>query len=216
MKNMKVEQLLIPAVYIIGMAVIVTCLVAVSKGIKNFSKVYNGKDYVVKDVFDKTNPVIGNEDNQNAQNLISKPYISTDVKISKNYYDETATEEQQQKSIIYYGNTYIQNLGVEYSASNKFDIVSVADGEIISIKKDESLGYTVEIKHTNSLTTLYQYLSEVKIKEGSKILKGELIGISAKSIVEAENNYTLHFEVYNKGKTLNPEILYTMRVEDFK
>ena len=221
MKKIKASQVLIPTVYLMGITVIALCLVAVGRGIRNYSSYYEKDEVILKDVFEETeekNDEILEEETLETINTTSiiKPYLSDDVKLSRSYYDENSDEKTQENSIIFYGNTYIPNMGTEYSSKNEFDVVSVIDGTVTSIKQDSTLGYIVEIKHDNELKTIYQYLSKVKVQEGTTIYKGDVIGTSGKSIVTGNDDYTLHFEVYHKNKTINPEMLYTMKVEDFK
>ena len=221
MKKIKASQVLIPTVYLMGITVVALCLVAVGRGIRNYSSYYEKDDVILNDVFEETeeeNQDIFEEETIETINTTSiiKPYLSDDVKLSRSYYDENSDEKTQENSIIFYGNTYIPNMGTEYSSKNEFDVLSVIDGTVTSIKQDGTLGYIVEIKHDNELKTIYQYLSKVKIQEGTTIYKGDVIGTSGKSIVTGNDDYTLHFEVYHKNKTINPEILYTMKVEDFK
>lgn len=221
MKKIKASQVLIPTVYLMGITVIALCLVAVGRGIRNYSSYYEKDEVILKDVFEETeekNDEILEQETLETINTTSiiKPYLSDDVKLSRSYYDENSDEKTQENSIIFYGNTYIPNMGTEYSSKNEFDVVSVIDGTVTSIKQDSTLGYIVEIKHDNELKTIYQYLSKVKVQEGTTIYKGDVIGPSGKSIVTGNDDYTLHFEVYHKNKTINPEMLYTMKVEDFK
>lgn len=221
MKKIKASQVLIPTVYLMGITVVALCLVAVGRGIRNYSSYYEKDEVILNDVFEETeeeNQDILEEETIETINTTSiiKPYLSDDVKLSRSYYDENSDEKTQENSIIFYGNTYIPNMGTEYSSKNEFDVLSVIDGTVTSIKQDSTLGYIVEIKHDNELKTIYQYLSKVKIQEGTTIYKGDVIGTSGKSIVTGNDEYTLHFEVYHKNKTINPEMLYTMKVEDFK
>lgn len=232
MKKLKASQVLLPTVYLMGIAVVALCLVAVGKGIRNYSDDIRDESNNLQDVFeDKSNNTNINNDNTNINNnndktndtentmkntSIIKPYLNEDVSLTRSFYDEKADEKTQEKSIIFYGNTYIQNMGSEYSAEREFDVINVIDGTVASIKKDSTLGYVVEIKHDNELVTIYEYLESVNVKEGTTILKGDVIGKSGKSLVAEEDKYTLHFEVYHKGVAINPENLYTMKVEDFE
>ena len=66
---------------------------------------------------------------------------------NKSYYDYKAEEENQEASIIYYENTYIQNTGVDYVSKEVFDVNSIADGTVISVTQDDIVGQTIKIKH---------------------------------------------------------------------
>ena len=235
MKKMDLNKLLIPSVYVLGITAFAFCLVAIAKGIKNYSKdveldrlktvfndttetINNVEDSInenvifddenVKTVIEETTPVIANTN-------ILKPYKDKSVKLTKSYYDKDSDEKTQENSIIFYGNTYMQNLGSEYSSNKQFDVISVIDGTISNVTKDDTTLYTVEIKHDNDLVTIYEYLENVDVAEGDIIKKGDRIGLSGKTIINNNDKYTLHFEVYHKGLSINPENLYTMKVEDF-
>lgn len=219
-------RILIPTVYVLGITVFAFCLVALFKGIKTYSNetelerlntVFNEvDDSINKETINNALPVIKEEKEEKKDSTIIKPYKDKNVKLSKSYYDEKDEESSQEKSIIIYGNTYIQNLGSEYTKDKSFDVLAVLEGNVTSISKDDNTLYTVEIKHENDLITTYQYLEEVNVTEGSTINKGDVIGKTGKSNINRDNKYTLHFEVTHRGININPENLYTMKVEDFK
>ena len=156
--------------------------------------------YVSKAILDEYIPVVKNDEK------ILKPYVGEEVTIQTNYYDYQ-DESKQQGSIIYYENTYIQNTGINYTKKDKFDIVSILDGEVIDIKEDNLLGNTITIKHSNYLISIYSSVSDIKVKKGSKVLPGEVIAISGTSELLKED-YNLHFELYANGEVVNPELYY--------
>ena len=233
MKKLDYNKILIPSVYVLGIAVFALCLVGIAKGIKNYSKdvelnrlktvfneSVNEKDIQINEnnettfsekdinIIEETTPVL-------ASTNIIKPYNDKSVKLSKSYYEKDSDEKTQENSIIFYGNTYMQNLGSEYSSKKQFDVINIIDGTVSNVNKDETTLYTIEIKHNNDLVTVYEYLESSNVKVGDVIKKGDKIGVSGKSIVNNDDKYTLHFEVYHKGEPINPETLYTMKVEDF-
>ena len=57
-------------------------------------------------------------------NTIVKPYLSDDVRIAKFFYDYNDSTDNQEKAIIFYENTYMQNSGVDYASENVFDVIS--------------------------------------------------------------------------------------------
>ena len=67
----------------------------------------------------------------------------------------------QENSIILFEDTYMQNSGVDYSLEEVFDVICILDGSVISVKEDNLLGTTVEVRHSNDLISVYQSLSEV-------------------------------------------------------
>jgi stage II sporulation protein Q len=103
------------------------------------------------------------------------------------------------------------NTGILYSSDEKFDILAVDDGKVTSVKKDEILGYIIEIEHTNNVITIYQSVSDVKVEEGATIKQGDIIASSGSNSLENEKENCLHFEVYKDGKLLNPESVYILK-----
>ena len=64
---------------------------------------------------------------------IVRPYLDSSVSIAKTFYDYEGESTEQENSIIFYEDTYMQNSGVDYVSTNVFDVVSVLNGTIISI-----------------------------------------------------------------------------------
>lgn len=154
--------------------------------------------HITEETLNTTIPVINN-----TVTMIS-PYTAMDVTIKKNYYDYQADEETQKNSIIVHDNTYIQNTGIDFTKEEVFDIIAVLEGTVISVKDDEALGKTIEIKHENGLITIYQSLSEVNIKKGDLVNQGQLIGKSGTNSLDKELGNHLHFEIYDNGQAVNP------------
>jgi len=118
-------------------------------------------------------------------------------------------EENQQKALIYFQNTYMKNTGVLYNCDEAFPIVMVLDGTVLNVKKDEVLGNMIEIEHNTNLRTIYYSVDDIKVKAGDVLSQGEEIGVSGtNSISKSKNN--LLFEVYYNGTLINPEEFYQM------
>ena len=138
---------------------------------------------------------------------IIRPYSNGNVKIVNNYYDYKASSEEQEKSILYYKDTYMQNSGVDYALDDKssFDVVSVLDGTVTSVSDDDILGKIVEIKFSNDLMGIYQSMGEVNVKVDDSVIQGSVIGKSGESNICKDLGNHLHFELYYQGKVVNPE-----------
>ena len=133
------------------------------------------------------------------------PYQLETISIGKNYYEYTGTEEEQTKSIIKYDDTYIQNTGVDFVDKNVFDVLSVLDGEVISITEDEMNGNKVVVQHDNGYTSIYESLSEVVVKEKDKLQQGQVIGKSGTNKIDKELGNHLHFELL-LNNIVNPSL----------
>lgn len=139
---------------------------------------------------------------------IIRPYVDSEIKIVKSYYDYQAEEDAQRNSILYHENTYLQNSGVDYSGKENFDVVSILDGTVISVKEDNLLGKIVQIEHENGLISVYQSLSEITVKEKDTVTQGTIIGKSGTCNISTDLGNHLHFEMILKGQVVNPEAYY--------
>lgn len=132
------------------------------------------------------------------------PYLQADVTIGKNFYDYKGSEEDQEKSITRYEDTYIQNTGIDYVAENTFEVISILSGEVIEVKEDDTLGKTVKVQHQNSYVSTYQSLSEVSVKKGDKVTQGQVLGKSGTNKMEKDLGNHLHFELSINNQMVNP------------
>lgn len=208
----KYSKIIIPSIYVgvIGVMV-VSCLLVVS-GVKNFLNERKDYDYTLDKVFIKdTIPVSKNENN-----MIIKPYTNDKVKVYSYFYDFEGDTKKQLDSLIYYENTYMQNNGVDYSNDEEFDVVSILDGEVVSIEDNAIYGKVVTIKHNDNLKSVYSNVKNVLVNVGYKISQGEIFASSDAYKVDTKVKSLLHFEVYYKDNAIDPENLYTMSVSDLK
>ena len=208
----KYSKIIIPSIYVgvIGVMV-VSCLLVVS-GVKNFLNERKDYDYTLDKVFIKdTIPVSKNENN-----MIIKPYTNDKVKVHYYFYDFEGDTKKQLDSLIYYENTYMQNNGVDYSNDEEFDVVSILDGEVISIEDNAIYGKVVTIKHNDNLKSVYSNVKNVLVNVGYKISQGEIFASSDTYKVDTKVKSLLQFEVYYKDNAIDPENLYTMSVSDLK
>lgn len=164
--------------------------------------------YVSKTIFDTHIPVVSTDV------TIIRPYTDSQITILKDYYDYEAEETNQEKSIIYHDNVYMQNSGVCYGGKDNFEVVSILSGTVEEVKNDELLGNIVRITHDNNLVSIYQSLGEVKVKQGDQINQGQVIGTSGNSNISVELNSHLSFELIHNGINVNPEKYYNKKLNE--
>lgn len=146
--------------------------------------------------------------------VIIKPYNNDEVKIIKDFYNYKDEETKQENSIISYDTTYIQNSGIIYGGNETFEVLSVLDGKVTSVKEDKLLGKIVTIKHNNNIETTYKCLSEVNVKENEDIPQGAVIGKAGASNLEKETPNILLFEMTKNQKYINPENTYDKQIDE--
>lgn len=137
--------------------------------------------------------------------VIERPYQQDDIKIGKTFYDYKAEKEEQEMSINFYKNTYIQNTGVDYVSENVFKVHSILDGRVISITTDDIVGTTIKIEHKNGMISTYQSVKDVLVKENVEVVQGEILGTSGINSYNEELGNHLHFELYYKNSLVDPE-----------
>ena len=202
MKKLKLKKSVLYSIYAIGV-VSFFGTVLVIESLNNKKDMSKKEDtYVTKSIFDDTVDVVASEAK------MVKPYTDPDIKIVQNFYNYKDEAEKQQESIIYYQNTYMQSSGISYGGKTGFDVVSVFDGTVTSVKKDDTLGTTVEIKHSDNVVTVYQSLSDVTVKENETVIQGQIIGKSGESNLQKDLKDHLYFEVLIDGNAVNPENCY--------
>ena len=206
----KFKKLAVPTIYLLALLVFGTSVYLVQKIVNkqtfqsNEDVEYVDKEIVTEEIYV---PVIIQT------NIITRPYYSTAVSINKKFYNYQ--EENQEESLIFYENTYIQNSGVSYKSKEIFDVVATLDGNIIEITDNEILGKTIRIKHQNDIISTYQCLSSTNISVGDYVVRGQTIGMSGTSSLYNED-YNLHFELTYQGKNINPELYYDKTTDELQ
>ena len=147
-------------------------------------------------------------------NVIKRPYNNENVKIVKDFYDYKDESVEQENSIIYYSDTYLQSSGVSYSSGESFDVVSILDGTVSSVSENDLLGNIVEIDHGNGIIGYYQSLNDVVVKKGDPVVQGQTLGKSGFSNIAKDLNDHLNFELSINGKLVNPEEYYDRNISD--
>lgn len=210
MKKRVLRKWVVYGVYALTFLSVFSSIYFIEKSLAPENTFNNDKDYIYvsKTIFDDEVPVVA------TTTQIIRPYKATDIEIVKNYYDYKADADSQQKALLYYENTYLQNSGIEYKGSNNFDVVSILDGKVISIKTDNILGNVVEIRHDNDMISVYQSLSAVNVTENQDVKQGDIIGKSGTNNISKDLGDHLHFELIINGQNVNPEEYYNKNINE--
>ena len=210
MKKRVLRKWVVYGVYALTFLSVFSSIYFIEKSLAPENTFNNDKDYIYvsKTIFEDEVPVVA------TTTQIIRPYKATDIEIAKNYYDYKADADSQQKALLYYENTYLQNSGIEYKGSNNFDVVSILDGTVISIKTDNILGNVVEIRHDNDMISVYQSLSDVNVTENQEVKQGDIIGKSGTNNISKDLGDHLHFELIINGQNVNPEEYYNKNINE--
>lgn len=208
MENRKLKKSVVYGIYIFGFVFLLGVIYAIESYVLTYRYNEEDIDYVNKTVFEEEVPVV------NTKDVLIRPYSNSEVRILKSFYDSSADTESQQNSLIYYENTYLPNSGVSYGGVDSFDVLTVYDGTVTSIKQDSLLGTIVTITHSNNMISIYQSLGEVSIQENQVVSQGDVIGKSGVCNIEKDLGNHLHFELILNGVVVNPELYYDKKIEE--
>jgi murein DD-endopeptidase MepM/ murein hydrolase activator NlpD len=100
--------------------------------------------------------------------------------------------------------------GIDFACSVGTPIKAVLDGIVKRAGKGGGYGRLVEVEHEDvGLTSRYAHLSRILVKTGRKVNRGDIIGLSGKSGLATGPH--LHFELYRKGKPIDPALMLGKR-----
>lgn len=210
MKKRKLKKPVIYMLYGLAGIALIASIYFVEKAFSNalFKPQKDDYEYVDGPVIDDDIPVVS------TGTVILRPYNSDKIQVVKGYYDYKGEPSAQEKALIFYQDTYLQNSGIVYGSAESFDVLSILDGTVIDVREDDFLGKIVEVKHSNDMMSIYQSLSEVTVKKNDVIKQGDIIGKSGKSSISSEMNENLYFELFYKGSNVNPDEYYDKKVEE--
>lgn len=200
MRKLRLKPFVIPSISTFLLIIAILASIMNLQETNNFSDTINEIDYVTKTILDDEIAVI------NTTTKIINPYTDQSVTIGKYFYNYKAEASQQEKSIIYHNDTYMQNSGIDFISQNVFDVVAVLNGRVANVSDNETLGKIVEINHDNGYVTIYQSLSEVSVKKGDTVSQGQVIGKSGTNELDKEIGNHLHFEFYANGQVVDPTL----------
>lgn len=201
MTQRKVKKQVLLTGYALGIIALISILALTELKLNKPAKP-EGNDYVNKTIFENNIPVVATKE------IIARPYTDPSIKIVTNYYNPKDDIETQKNSLILYENTYLPSTGIDYQADYDFDVVSILDGIVITVREDQTLGKLIEIKHKDNIVSTYQSLGEITVKEGDEVKQGDKIGKSGSANIQKDMGSHLHFELTIDSKTVDPEEYY--------
>jgi murein DD-endopeptidase MepM/ murein hydrolase activator NlpD len=93
--------------------------------------------------------------------------------------------------------------GVDFTAPVGTPIYSTGNGVVIRAERDNSgYGLMVEVDHGFGYRTLYAHLSQISVRPGQRVSRGEVLGLVGNTGLSAGPH--LHYEVIRNGRKVNP------------
>ncbi len=101
--------------------------------------------------------------------------------------------------------------GIDIANDIGTKIYATADGVVKYTGWMEGYGKAVVIEHKFGYKTVYAHLSVIKVKQGQKVSRGDVIGLMGNTGTTTGPH--LHYEVWKDGKLCNP--IKFVNIEDF-
>ena len=92
--------------------------------------------------------------------------------------------------------------GLDLTADTGTPVYATGDGLVTLAKYSGGYGNVIFVNHGYGFETRYAHLSRIKVTEGQKVTRGELIGLVGNTGVSTGPH--LHYEVLYKDKWINP------------
>ena len=97
--------------------------------------------------------------------------------------------------------------GMDFTAPTGTPIYATGNGTVIRAdKKARGFGNHVRVDHGFGYVTLYAHMSEIAVKPGQEVLRGEIIGYVGNT--GKSSGPHLHYEVHKNGRPVNPINFY--------
>ncbi len=103
--------------------------------------------------------------------------------------------------------TYKMHTGMDFTAPIGTDIYSTGSGTVVHVEYNNGgYGNHVIVDHGFGFQTLYGHMHKVSVRQGQKILRGEVLGIVGNTGTSTGPH--LHYEVIKNGVKINPVNYY--------
>jgi murein DD-endopeptidase MepM/ murein hydrolase activator NlpD len=98
-----------------------------------------------------------------------------------------------------------KHFGTDIVTKPKSPVAAALDGTVIFTGWTMETGYVIEIQHKNNLVTVYKHNAGLLKEAGELVRAGETISVVGDSGELYTSGPHLHFEIWFKGNTLDPE-----------
>ena len=205
-KKLVLKPFVLPTLYLI--VIMLLMIYTVNSLYKDEPVKDENLDMVSEETLDETVPVVKEEDI-----YVINPYSGENINETVGYYDYKGEKETQEKSIIKFENTYLQNTGITYSSEKDFKVIAIMDGKVTKIYENELLGNIVEITHDKEIVSVYQMVKDVKVKVGDEVKSGDEIATSGTSKLNPSLS-NLHFEILKSGQVQDPKKIVGTNIKE--
>ena len=153
------------------------------------------------------NPTDGNHATEGTQPSGTAPTEKRPLKTGLPVVGETV-HDYAMESLSYNETTrdWRVHNGIDIAAEAGTTVCAAADGTVYTTYEDDTMGYTVVIRHQDGYVTVYSSLSEdLAVSAGDAVTLGQAIGtVSNSALLESAIGDHLHFSVSCNDEPVDP------------
>ena len=195
----------LPAIYLASAALLLTAILWFQDDSRDLSNSDNVSDPKTED----TSKVDGHDavEVNTKQENVAWPLAEKDQSvIKKEFYDLNGSKESQENALIHYDNKYELSRGIDVAKKDgsTFDVLAAVSGKVTKVQEDTLLGNVIEVNHGNGITTKYQSVTDIAVKVGDKVEKGQPLAKAGQSLLNKEAGIHVHFEIRKDNVAVNP------------
>lgn len=96
-----------------------------------------------------------------------------------------------------------KHFGIDIAANPNESVLATLDGTVILSAYTAETGYVIQVQHAQNIVSVYKHCGSLLKKEGDIVKAGEAIALVGNT-GEKTTGPHLHFELWNKGRALDP------------
>ena len=96
-----------------------------------------------------------------------------------------------------------KHFGIDIAANPNENVLATLDGTVIMATYTAEMGYVIQVQHSQNLVSVYKHCGSLLKKEGDIVKAGEAIALVGNT-GEKTTGPHLHFEIWNRGRALDP------------
>jgi len=108
------------------------------------------------------------------------------------------------------GRSYEVHDGMDFAGPVGKPILATAEGVVVKATYDGGYGNHVQIDHGYSYKTLYAHMSQLQVKVGDRVQRGDVVGYLGST--GRSSGPHLHYGIYRNSRAINPR--YFLKLED--
>lgn len=97
-----------------------------------------------------------------------------------------------------------KHFGTDIAANPGESVLATLDGTVILSTYTAETGYLIEVQHNRDFISVYKHCGSLLKKEGDAVKGGEVVALVGNTGKQSTGPH-LHFELWHKGRAVNPE-----------